>query len=219
MVNDKIIKIKEKIIQEATLVEEMIEKSLRGLQERRIQLLLEVVERDENIINHMEIEIDEMCTDLIALNQPEAKDLRTVLMMLKMNGDLERMGDQAVNISQSAMYLLEQTPQKPMEEFATMVEATKSMIRDSIRAFIEEDSKLATEVCVRDDIVDNARDRILDKMYEVMSGDSGVIKSSLHIIRVANELERIADLTTNICEDTIFIVEGRVIKHHKDEKK
>ncbi len=218
MINEKLDKIREKIIQEATLVEQMIGKSLKGLQEKRLQMLLEVIEKDEKVINRLELEIDEMCTDMIALNQPEAKDLRTVLMILKMNSDLERMGDQAVNISQSAMFLLEEKNLFITDEFYTMAEVTKGMIKDSINSFIKEDKNLATEVCKRDDIVDSSRDMILEKMYEIMAKNPSVIKGSFHMIRIANELERIADLTTNICEDTIFIADGRVIKHHQDEK-
>lgn len=217
MHQEKLNRIREKIIQEATLVEEMIGKSLKGLQERKLPLLLEVIEKDETIINRLEVEIDELCTDYIALNQPEARDLRTVLMMLKMNADLERMGDQAVNISQSAMYLLDHDPLQPIEDFIVMANETKGMIRDSINAFVKEDPNLATEVCKRDDIVDQARDKILEDMYNLMANDQSQIKSAIHIIRVANELERIADLTTNICEDTIFISEGRVIKHHQND--
>jgi phosphate transport system protein len=217
MLGEKLDKLKEKLIQDATIVEKMIEKSIRGLIERDRNMLLEVIVKDEKDVNEMEIEIDRLCTDTIALQQPEAKDLRTVLMILKMNGDLERMGDQAVNICQSGLSLLDMNLPKPLEDMSKIAAATQSMIKDAIEAFINSDTALARDVCKRDDIVDDIRDRINDELQAIMRQKPETIKPALHLIRIASELERIADLSTNICEDTIFVVEGKVIKHHLEE--
>jgi len=215
MLKEKMAKLKEKIVLDATRVEKMIEKSVQGLFDRNQAMLKEVIEVDEKAVNQLEIEIDQMCTDLIALHQPEAKDLRTVLMALKMNGDIERMGDQAVNICQHGLMILEGGDQvSHMDDFTRMSGETKGMIHDAITAFINEDVRLSREVCSRDNKVDDLRDKIGDELYGEMSSDSRLIKASLHLLRIASELERIADLSTNICEDTIFMTAGQVIKHH-----
>jgi phosphate transport system protein len=215
MLSEKMSKLREKIVLDATRVEKMIEKSVRGLFDRDPVLLKEVIEVDELAVNQLEIEIDQMCTDLIALHQPEAKDLRTVLMALKMNSDLERMGDQAVNICQHGLAILESGEKvSQMDDFIRMSAETKGMIHDAITGFINEDVRLSREVCSRDNKVDDLRDKIGEALYQEMSSDSGLIKRSLHLLRIASELERIADLSTNICEDTIFMTAGQVIKHH-----
>lgn len=216
MISERIGLLKEKLIQNATTVEMMIGRSIKGLIDRDRNMLLEVIVKDEKDVNEMEIEIDRRCTDIIALQHPEAKDLRTVLMILKMNGDIERMGDQAVNICQNGLSLLDMSLPKPLVDMARMGEAVKSMIRDSIDAFIRGDTAQSRSVCIRDDIVDEIRDRINLELQDIMRQDAESIRPSLHLIRIAGELERIADLSTNICEDTIFMVEGKVIKHHNE---
>jgi phosphate transport system protein len=213
MFYEKLNRLKEKIIEQGNLVESMIEKSIRGLLNKDKALLLEVLQVDEPRTNEMEIEIDEMCINLIARFQPEARDLRTIIMILKMNNDLERIGDMAVNISESALYLIERPQVKPMIDLPKMAEETIQMLKDGIDSFIRSDAKLAKSVCERDDIVDAYRDQILRELITYMISDPTTIERAIHIERISRNLERIADLATNIGEDVVYIVEGKIIKH------
>ncbi len=213
MFYEKLNRLKEKIIEQGNLVESMIEKSIRGLLNKDKALLLEVLQVDEPKANEMEIEIDEMCINLIARFQPEARDLRTIIMILKMNNDLERIGDMAVNISESALYLIERPQVKPLIDLPKMANETIQMLKDGIDSFIKSDAKLAKSVCERDDIVDSYRDQILRELITYMISDPTTIERAIHIERISRNLERIADLATNIGEDVVYIVEGKIIKH------
>lgn len=218
MLEEKILGLKRRLIEYAALIENMIGKSIKGLLKKEKEILVEVIEKDEVKANNLEIELDELCTVLIAQYEPRAKDLRTILMILKMNNDLERMGDLAVNLSESSLFLIGRPRVKPLIDIPRMAEVTMKMLKDSINAFINEDTQLAKEVCERDDIVDGLRDQILRELITFMTSDAKTIERSLHLIRISRNLERIADLSTNICEDVIFMVEGKTIKHHKDEE-
>ncbi|CUS78080.1 phosphate transport system protein [Candidatus Kryptonium thompsonii] len=213
MFYEKLNKLKEKIIEQGNLVESMIEKSIRGLINKDKALLLEVIQIDEPRTNEAEIEIDEMCINLIARFQPTAQDLRTIIMILKMNNDLERIADMAENISESALFLIERPMVKPLIDLPKMAEETMRMLKDSIDSFIKNDPKLAKSVCERDDVVDAYRDQILRELVTYMISDPTTIERALHLERISRNLERIADLATNIGEDVIYIVEGKVIKH------
>ena len=215
MLEAKINELKRELIGFATLVEHMIEKSVKGLLDKNRELLLEVVEHDEPKANNSELELDEMCTTLIAQFEPKAKDLRIILMIAKMSNDLERMGDHAVNIAESSFFLTERPSVKPLPDLPKMAELTIKMLKDSTNSFINEDASLAKNVCERDGRVDDLKDQLLRKLITFMSADTSTIERSLHLLRISNNLERIADLSTNICEDTIFMTEGKVIKHPK----
>lgn len=214
MLAKRLDELRKQLMESAMLVESMVEKSIKGLAERERPLLAEVLGQDEPRENQLEIQIEELCIELIALYQPAAKDLRRLVTTLKMNNDLERMGDEAVNISESSMYLIEQPPVKPLIDIPRMAEESVRMVKDSLRAFIEEDISLAKQVCERDDVVDNLGSQILRELITYMAADSKTIERSLHLLRIARSLERIADLSTNICEDVIYMVKGRTIKHH-----
>ncbi len=217
MLNKKINDLKEKFVNESIIVENMVEKSIRGLVEKKEDLLKEVLEKDEPIVNKMEIEIERMCTTLIARYQPEAGNLRSILMILKMNNDLERIGDLAVNISESALYLIEKPMVKPLIDIPRMSKEATGMLRNAINAFINNDIKLAKEVLKRDEIVDGLRDQILRELITFMTADPNTIERSIHLIRISRALERVADLSTNICEDIVFMIEGEIIKHSKKD--
>lgn len=217
LLEEKINNLKKEIINYANLVETMIEKSIRGLMKKDKVLLNEVIEKDEHQANTLEIELDEVCTNLIAQYQPAAKDLRTILMALMINNDLERLGDHAVNIAKSSLFLIERSQVKPLIDIPKMAEEAIAMLKDGINSFIHEDTKLAKKVCERDNTVDALRDQILRELITYMTSDLTTIERSIHLIRISSNLERIADLSTNICEDVIFMVEGRIIKHHKEE--
>ncbi len=217
MLEEKLTELKQRIVEYSSLVEEMIEKSIKGLLKKEKELLLEVIEKDEPKANDFEIELDEFCTTLIAQYEPKAKDLRTILMILKMNNDLERVGDLSVNISESSLFLIERPLVKPLIDIPRMAQETIGMLKNSIDAFIGEDAKLAKNVCERDNIVDGLREQIIRELFTFMISDTSTIERSLQLIRISHNLERIADLSTNISEDVIFMVEGKIIKHHKDE--
>jgi phosphate transport system protein len=217
VLEERLIELRKTLIEFATLVEYMIESSIKGLVKREKELLESVAQTEEPKANDLDIKLDELCASLIAQYQPMAKDLRIILMIFKMNEVLERMADHAVNISESGLYLLETPSVKPLIDIPEMAAVAAQMLRDSIAAFINEDAALAKDVCARDSIIDSLRDKTYRELIEVMSADSSTIKRCLHLMRISRNLERIADLSTNMCEDIIFIVEGKVIKHHKFE--
>lgn len=218
MFEEKMANLKRELVEYAGLVEGMIEKAVRGLLEKETDLFNDVIEKDETRANTYEVEIDEMGTALIAQYEPKARDLRTILMIMKMSNDLERMGDHAVNIAQSGRYLIERPLVKPFIDVPRMSKVTIGMLRDSILAFINEDATLAKNVCERDNEVDGLRDQLFRELITYMVSDSKTIERALHLTRVAGNLERVADLSTNICEDVIFMVKGQVIKHHQAEE-
>ncbi len=217
MLEERIINLKREIVEYTTLGEGMIEKSIKGLVKKNKKLLLSIIDEDEPKANDFEIEIDELCITLIAQYEPKAKHLRTILMILKINNDLERIGDLAVNIAESAMFLIEKPQVKPLMDILRMGEVTEKMLKDSINAFINEDAGLAKSVCEKDSAIDGLRNQISRELIAYMSADSSTVERSIHLMRISHSLERIADLSTNICEDVIFMVEGKVIKHRKDE--
>jgi len=217
MLEDKINSLKRELMEYAGLVESMVEKAIRGLLQKQRELLTQVIEEDEPKANDREIQLDELCISLIAQYQPEAKNLRTILMILRMNNDLERMADHAVNISQAGLFLIERPPVKPWLDIPRMADVTVKMVKDSVTAFIDEDPELAKKVCERDSTVDALRDQVLRELITFMTSDPATIERSLQVMRASTNLERIADLSTNICEDVIFMTQGKVIKHHKGE--
>lgn len=218
MMAERIARLKGTIVDYASIIENMIDKSMKGLSIKNRDMLVSVIEEDEPRANNYEIEIEEICVELIAQFEPKAKDLRIVLMVLKMNNDLERMGDHAVNIAQSALSLIEMPEIKPLFDLPELSEETKRMLNNSIDAFINEDTSKAKEVCERDSVVDDLRDRILRNSIDNMIDDPSTIEWNMHLIRITKNLERIADLSTNVCEDVIYVVKGKVIKHHLEER-
>lgn len=216
MLEEKLTELKKEFLENAALVESMIDKCTRGLINKDKAILQETIESDEPRANDFELRLDDMCTTLIAQFQPKAKQLRTILMILKMANDLERMGDHAVNIAESALFLIERPLVKPLIDTPKMAEETNRMLSDGIKAFMNEDAALAKDVCERDNIVDGLKDQILRELITYMSSDPSTIERAMHLMRVAGNLERIADLSTNVCEEVIFMVDGKVIKHHKE---
>jgi len=216
MLIEKIQELKKEIIEYAAHVETMIAKSIRGLQTKDMAMLKEVIEADEPIANEFELRMDEHCTTTIAQYQPTAGDLRTILMILKMGNDLERLGDNAVNMSKSAIFLIERPEIRAKGvNVAKLAEASIGMLQDSINSFINEDVDLAKNVCARDDIVDAYRDDIFKNLIAFIGEEPAAVERSLHMMNICRKLERVADLSTNLCEDVVFMVEGEVVKHSK----
>jgi len=213
MLEKKLNELRMAITHYAEHVENMIQKSLKGLLKKDEKLLKEVIHNDEPIANKEELKIDELCIDFIAMFSPKAGPLRLALMILKMNNDFERMADHAVNISESALYLIKKPEVKPLIDIPRMAEIATGMLKDATKAFLNGDSNLARDVCERDNLVDALRDQITRELVTYMTSDPGTIERSLHLLRISGNLERIADLATNIAEDVVFIVEGKTIKH------
>jgi phosphate transport system protein len=214
MLEDRITDLKKRILTYTNFTKEMVRKAISSLLNDDQKLAKEVIEIDEPKANEEENSIEEECITTIALYQPEAKKLRFVMMIYKMVSDIERIGDKAVNIAESALELTGKPRIKPLIDIPRMTEETIRMIEDSICAFINEDVSLAYEVLKKDDLVDSIRDQILRELITYMISDPKIIEPALHLLRIARNLEKIADITSNICEDTVYISEGKIIKHH-----
>jgi phosphate transport system protein len=172
----------------------------------------------DRLIDQMEIEIEEMCLNLLALQQPMAKDLRMLVAALKITNDLERVGDHAVNIAQSAMRVAPTRAVAPEPEIREMARLARDMLSDALEAFIRGDSSAARELVKRDDKVD-ALDRSLFRvLLTYMMEDPQIIGTGMELSLVSRNLERVADLATNIAEDVVFLVEGKSIKHHAEDR-
>jgi phosphate transport system protein len=210
--------LKENLLKMAALVEEAIRDSVRSLVKRDPDFSRKVFEVEDRI-NKMEISIDDMCLKLLALRQPMATDLRFITAAMKIITDLERMGDQAVNIAERAIALNQEPQLKAYIDIPRMAEITQSMVKDVLDAFVKRDSKLARSVCERDDLVDGLNDQVFRELLTYMISDPKTITRAAHLVIVCRCLERIADHATNIAEDVIFMVDALVIKHHADEKK
>ena len=194
-----------------------------GLCEEMVQSAVKVViERDESRfaamqewerqVNAMHIEIDDVCLRLIALHQPAAGDLRLIAAAIKINSDLERVGDQAVNIAETGVYLLKE-PVIKLGDIPRMVEVAAGMLKDSLDAFARGDVDLARDVIKRDDEEDRLKSQTFNELVMLMQRDASAIQRGMDIILIARNLERIADHATNIAEDVIFMVLGKDIRH------
>lgn len=217
MLTEKVEQLKKQLIDMAGIVENMIDSSCEGLFENNMKQLDLVFELEEKV-NVLEIEIENETTSLIALFQPEARNLRSLLMIMKINNDLERIGDLAINIAKNANYLIETDKIKPFVDLPPMAKATKKMLHQTIQAFIDENPEQSHSVCLQDDVVDNLKDQIYRVLITYMISEPSTIKRAIHLMNIAQCLERIADLSTNIAEDNIFLCEGKMIKHHNDEE-
>jgi len=209
--------LKENLLKMATLVEGTIHDTVQSLVKRDSDLANEIFKRERQI-NDMELVIDEMCLKLLALRQPMAVDLRFITSAMKIITDLERMGDQAVNIAERALSLNQEPQLKPYIDLPRMAEIAQSMVKDVLDAFVNKDVKLARSVCERDDLVDGLNDQVFRELLTYMMSDQKTITRAVHLMIVSRCLERIADHATNIAEDVIFMVDALVIKHHADAK-
>jgi len=210
-------RIKQELFTMASIVSEMLVNSVRSLVDRNAALAKETIERDIEV-NRYEVEIENLCIQTIALHQPEASDLRSLIMILKINKDLERIGDHCQNIAQRALYLADKPILKPYIDVPRMCEITYGMLRDSLDAFAQRNSALALDVCKRDDLVDHLRDQIIREVITYMVSNPSVTDLGIQSILNSRDLERIADLATNIAEDVYYMVEGKSIAHTLGKK-
>ncbi len=214
---EEITNLKRLLLEMAVSVEEMIGKSIKALKERNVILAESVIKSDDKI-NKMEIDIDNMCIKILALYHPEAEDLRTVTMIMKINNDLERIGDHAVNISERAIYLADKPSVKPLIDIPRMAEKAMEMLKESLDTVVNKNAELAVEVRKKDDEMDSLQDQVMRELVTYMIADPSIIDRALNLILVARDLERVADLATNIAEDVFYIARGRILKHKDMEK-
>ena len=209
---DELDHLKQRLITMAGLTDERVRLALQGLVERKPTLLDDVIAGDARI-NALQIEIDDRCFKLIALQHPVAVDLRIVVSALKINNNLERVGDLAVNCAEAALRYLRHPPVKPLIDIPRMGELAGQMLRQAIEAFVVRDVRPAQRVLRQDDWLDALKDQILRELLTFMLGDHATIEPSVELILISRHLERIGDHATNIAEDVIFIVEARDVRH------
>jgi len=204
--------LKQRLLWMGSLVERAVHQAVHAVLDADAHLA-ETVLSEENAINEMQIEIDERVQRLLALQAPMAADLRFLLAVSRINGDLERIGDQAVNVAQSATRILRHPQVKPYVDLPRMSELAEAMVRDSLNALVRGDLDLAQSVLQRDDQVDRLRDQIFRELLTYMMENSSVVYPAFELILVAKNLERIGDHATNIAEDVIYFVAGRDVRH------
>jgi phosphate transport system protein len=191
--------------------------AVEALLERDSEKAQRVIKGDR-VVDAMEIEIEEQCVSLLALQQPMARDLRMLTSALKIANDLERVGDHAVNIAQSADRLAQSRPIAPEPELVEMARLTRLMLSDALEAFIRGDAEAGREICRRDDKVDALHRSVFRILLTHMMEDPHMISAGMELFLVSRNLERVADLATNIAEDVVFLVEGKSIKHHSEDR-
>jgi phosphate transport system protein len=208
--------LKNRLLNMGAMVEERVHMAIQALMERN-QGAAEAIVKGDVEVNELQIEIDDRCLKLLALQQPMASDLRLITSAMKINADLERIGDQAVNIAENAIKMLAAPPLKPLLDLTRMAEMAERMTRDSLDAFVRRDVTLAREVLAQDDEVDALKDTIFRVLLTYMMADPGTIERALSLILISRNLERIADHATNIAEDVIFLVEARDVRHRHEQ--
>jgi phosphate transport system protein len=210
-------KLKSKLLEMSALVESAVYRSVQGVVEKNEELAREVL-KNEGRINELEIEIDELAISLLALQAPLAADLRLVTAAIKINNDLERMGDLSVSIAQSAMALMKEPVIRPLIDIPHIAGLAQSMVRKALDAFVNRDADLARSVLASDDAVDNMRTASYHELISFMESNPSQIGQALYLLSVVRNLERIADHSTNIAEDVLFLVKGIDVRHHNEER-
>jgi len=211
-VDSELQKIENLILKMGNYVEQAVHEATRALIQREPERFNKVQEL-ENQINQAHIEIDETCLHVLATQSPLASDLRLVVAAIKINTDLERMGDQAVNISHNGKRYLDEPPLKPLIDIPRMAEEVRFMVREALDAFVRRDASLAQDVLSRDDSVDALKNQIFRELVTYMASDPATIERALNLILIARNLERLGDHATNIAEDVIFAVTGQDVRH------
>jgi len=214
--HDELSQVKVRLLTMSGEAETALRLAVEALLERNVEKAREVINGDK-VIDGMEVEIEEVCIDLLALQQPMAKDLRMLVAAIKIANDLERVGDHAVNLAQSAERLMEKRPIAPEPEIVEMARMARDMLADALEAFVRGDAVAGREVCLRDDKVDALNRSVFRILLTHMMEDPHSIGAGLELLLVSRNLERVADLATNIGEDVVFLVEGKSIKHHAED--
>ena len=208
-------KLREEILYMGGLVEDQIQKAVKSLVDRDSELATVIIERDHEV-NRLDVEVDDLCIKLLALHQPAGRDLRFITTGLKITTDLERIGDMAVNICERANELNQESQLKPYIDIPRMARISQRMIRESLDAFVREDTELALKVCKDDEEVDQLNAQIFREVVSFMISDPQTVNRAIKISSISKYLERIADHATNIAELVVFMVKGKSIRHMKE---
>jgi phosphate transport system protein len=208
-------RLREEILYMGGLVEDQIQKAVKSLVDRDSELAQIIIERDHEV-NRLDVEIDDLCIRLLALHQPAGKDLRFITTGLKITTDLERIGDMSVNLSERALELNQEPQLKPYIDIPRMARIAQRMIRESLDAFVREDTDLALKVCKDDEEIDQLNSQIFREVISFMIEDPHTINRAMKISSISKYLERMADHATNIAEMVIFMVKGKSIRHMKE---
>ena len=205
--------LKQRLLVMGGLAEERLRTAVHALVERDRALMTEVIRGDE-AVNSLHLEIDDRCFKLLALHQPMAVDLRVIVAAFKINSDLERVGDLAVNVAEAAERYVTHAPVKPLIDLPRMAEMARQMLHGALDAFVSKDVEAAQRVLTQDDVLDGLKNQIFRELLTYMLGDPRKIEPGIDLILVSRHLERVGDHATNIAEDVIFIVEARDVRHH-----
>jgi phosphate transport system protein len=215
--HDELAHLKDRLLQMSGQAQDALDRSVRAVLQRDGQAADRVL-REDRQIDALEVEIEEMVTNLLALQQPMARDLRLILAALKISNDLERVGDHAANIAGCAQRLIDQRPITPEPEIIEMGRLSRGMLADAIDAFVRGDAALGRDVCGRDDQVDALHRSVFRILLTHMAEDPHTIGAAMELFLVSRNLERVADLATNVAEDVVFLVEGKSIKHGAEQR-
>lgn len=214
--DQQIEQLKQQLLLMSGRAESIIRKAVEALM-RRDPVLVEEVIADDKVIDRMEIDIEEACIRLLALQQPLAKDLRLIMSALKISNDLERVGDHAVNIAGCAQELVGKAAIEPLTDLPALAEKSIAMLRDALDSFVRFDADAARRLVRRDDEVDELNRHMFAELMRRMIADPLQVERAMALVLVGRNLERIGDLATNVAEEVVFIAEARIIKHHADE--
>jgi phosphate transport system protein len=210
--HEELDQLKQTLLAMAALVEDQIRRAMQALVERDDDLARQVIDRDR-AVNAYDLEVDEKCVELLALHQPAASDLRFLTTAMKIVTDLERIGDQAVNIAQRARELNLEPQLKPYIDLPRMADAAQRMVKESLDAFVARDTELARRVCADDAPVDALNHQIFRELLTFMMEDPKTIPRAIRLILIARFIERVADHATNIAEMVIYMVESKMVRH------
>ena len=212
----ELIKIKKMILSLGAAVEERVQMAKAAIDNRDAQLARKIIKQDFEI-DEMEVEVEEECLKVMALHQPVAVDLRFLIAVIKINNDLERIGDQAVNIAERVVFITKQNPPDFVFDYSTMAEKAQIMLKMSLDALVNMDVDLALKVCLLDDEVDDIKVIAYNKIKDVMAQDVENLGYYINLLLISRHLERLADHATNIAEEVIYMIEGEIVRHGINE--
>ncbi|QEF99303.1 hypothetical protein Mal15_33670 [Stieleria maiorica] len=204
--------LREQLVDQCTVVEQMIQLAVRALVEGRMDFAQRVIQSDDGV-DLNDVKIEEECLKLLALHQPVAADMRWLITVVKVNGELERMADTACNIAERAKAISEFSSFTVPEQMNEMVDVTIRMVRRALDAFVTHNAKMAVEVIKMDEAVDQQNREIIQHLQELMKADVSLLEPGLHCFSASRLLERIGDLAENLAEETIYLVEGEIVRH------
>jgi phosphate transport system protein len=208
--------LKQRLLTMGGLAEERVRTAVRGLVDGEPKLMAEVI-RGDTEVNRLHVEIDDRCFKLLALHQPMASDLRTIVAAVKINSDLERVGDLAVNIAEASQRYITHPPVKPLVDIPRMADLAQAMLHDALDAFVSGNVGQAQSVLDRDDLLDDLKNQVFRELLTYMIGEPRTVEPGLDLILVSRHLERVGDHATNIAEDVIFIVNALDVRHHSSD--